>query len=85
LNVGPFKAITEYDLARLRNPRVEDDKKRQGRAVRFDYDERQRSLGDSMPRSSAARIVAALARMRYPRRRARQRAKSRAARTRARQ
>jgi len=60
LNVGPFKAITEYDLARLRNPRVEDDKNGKGARVRFDYDERQRSLGDTMPRSSAERIVAAL-------------------------
>ena len=60
LNVGPLKAITEYDLARLRNPRVEDDKNGKGARVRFDYDERQRSLGDTMPRSSAERIVAAL-------------------------
>ena len=60
LNVGPFKAITEYELARLRNPRVEDDTNGKGARVRFDYDERQRSLGDTMPRSSAERIVAAL-------------------------
>lgn len=60
LNVGPFKAITEYDLARLRNPRVEDDKNGKGARVRFDYDERPRSLGDSMPRSGAERIVSTL-------------------------
>ena len=60
LNVGPFKAITEYDLARLRNPRMEDDKNGKGVHVRFDYDDRQRSLGDTMPRNNAERIVAAL-------------------------
>jgi len=60
LNVGPFKMITEYDLARLRNPRVEADTNGKGARVRFDYDERRRGLGDTMPRSTAERIVAAL-------------------------
>jgi hypothetical protein len=60
LNVGPFKAITEYDLARLRNPRVEADTNGKGARVRFDYDERRRGLGDTMPRITAERIVAAL-------------------------
>jgi len=60
LNVGPFKAITEYDLARLRNPRVEADTNGKGARVRFDYDERHRGLGDTMPRITAERIVAAL-------------------------
>lgn len=60
LNVGPFKAITEYDLARLRNPRVEADTNGKGARVHFDYDERRRGLGDTMPRIDAERIVAAL-------------------------
>lgn len=60
LNVGPFKAITEYDLARLRNPRVEANMNGKGARVRFDYDERRRGLGDTMPRISAERIVTAL-------------------------
>src|SRR4030066_900696 len=60
LNVGPFKMITEYDLARGRNPRVEADTNGKGARVRFDYDERRRGLSDTMPRISAERIVAAL-------------------------
>jgi len=60
LNVGPFKAITEYDLVHLRNPRVEADKNGKGARVRFDYDERRRGLSDTMPRINAERIVAAL-------------------------
>jgi hypothetical protein len=60
LNVGPFKMINEYDLARLRNPRVEADTNGKGARVRFDYDEGRRGLGDAMPRISAERIVAAL-------------------------
>jgi hypothetical protein len=60
LNLGPFKMITEYDLARLRNPRVEADTHGKGARVRFDYDERRRGLGDAMPQVSAERIVAAL-------------------------
>jgi len=60
LNVGPFKMLTEYDLARLRNPRVEADKNGKGARVRFDYDDARRGLGDTMPRISAERIVAAL-------------------------
>ncbi len=60
LNLGPFKAITEYDLARLRNPRVEAEAGGERVRVRFDYDERRRGLGDTMPRSTAERIVAVL-------------------------
>jgi hypothetical protein len=60
LNVGPFKAITEYDLARLRNPRVETGTSGGRARVRFDYDEGRRGLGDTMPRVDAERIVAAL-------------------------
>jgi hypothetical protein len=60
LNVGPIKMITEYDLARLCNLRVEADKNDKGVRVRFDYDERRRGLGDAMPQVSAERIVATL-------------------------
>ena len=60
VNLGPFKAITEYDLARLRNPRVEAEASGERVRVRFDYDERRRGLGDTMPQSDAERIVATL-------------------------
>jgi hypothetical protein len=52
--------INEYDLARLRNPRVEAEANGERARVRFDYDERRRGLGDTMPRDTAERIVAAL-------------------------
>ena len=60
LKLGPFKLINEYDLARLRNPRVEAGTSGDHVRVRFDYDERQRGLGDAMPQIVAERIVAAL-------------------------
>ena len=60
LHAGPFKVINEYDLARLRNPRVEAEASGERVRVRFDYDERRRGLGDTMPRTTAERIVATL-------------------------
>lgn len=60
LNVGPFKLITDYDLARLSNPRVEAEKSGELVRARFDYDAVSRGLGDRMARTDAERIVAAL-------------------------
>lgn len=60
LNAGPFKLITDYDLTRLRNPRVEAEKSGQLVQARFDYDAVSRGLGDRMARTDAERIVAAL-------------------------
>jgi len=56
--IGPIRMIAEYDLARMRNLRIEP----QGDAVRvrFDYGEGGRGLGDAMPRDAAERLVAAL-------------------------
>jgi hypothetical protein len=55
--LGPLKILIEYDLARVRNVRVEnagsDDKAR----IRFDYDGGSNGLGDVMPRPDAERIV----------------------------
>ena len=58
LHAGPFKVINEYDLARLRNPRVETETR--GARVRFEYEERHCGLGDAMPRTTAEQIVATL-------------------------
>lgn len=55
LNVGPFKMITEYEIARMRNLRVEVDASGKKARVRFDYDEARRGLGDTMPLPSAER------------------------------
>lgn len=49
LNLGPFKMITEYELARMRNLRVEDDAGGERVRVRFEYDEVEQGLGDLMP------------------------------------
>jgi hypothetical protein len=57
-SLGPLKTIAEYDLARMRNVRVEPggDTAR----VRFDYREGSRTLGNAMPTADAERIVAAM-------------------------
>ena len=58
--IGPFRMIVEYDLARMRNLRIEPDKSGRRARVRFDYGEGSRALGDTMPKVDAERIVAAL-------------------------
>lgn len=55
LNVGPFKIITEYELARMRNLSVEAGPNGESARVRFDYDEIRRGLGDTMPLGTAER------------------------------
>ena len=58
--LGPIKIIIDYELARMRNVRVEradaDDKAK----VRFDYDEDTRTLGDTMPSADAERLAQTL-------------------------
>jgi hypothetical protein len=49
---GPFRLIAEYDLAKVRNLRVESTGKDGGR-IRFDYGERNRGLGADMPAAEA--------------------------------
>jgi hypothetical protein len=58
-SLGPLRTIAEYELARMRNLRIEPDKG-DGVRVRFDYGEGSRGLGNAMPASDAARIVAAI-------------------------
>jgi Family of unknown function (DUF6498) len=58
--IGPFRMIFEYDLARMRNLRVEPDKSGMRARVRFDYGEGSPALGDTMPKFDAERLVAAL-------------------------
>ena len=53
--LGPLKVIIDYELARMRNVRLENA----GSSVRirFDYDEGTAGLGDSMPRADGERLV----------------------------
>lgn len=60
LNVGPFKMITEYELARVRNLRIEAEPDGENARVRFEYDEMRRGLGDTMPTSIAERNLGIL-------------------------
>lgn len=57
--LGPVRLLAEYELAGIRNVRIEE--KPQGAKLSFDYGEGTRTLGDVMPREVADRIVAALA------------------------
>ncbi len=58
--IGPLRMIAEYDLARVRNLRVEPDAGGKGVRVRFDYGEGRRDLGNTMPQSDAERLVATI-------------------------
>ena len=58
LNVGPFKMIAEYDLARVRNLRAEVDAGGERARVLFEYEGKGSSLGDTTPLVEAERIVA---------------------------
>jgi hypothetical protein len=62
LNVGPFKMIAEYDLARVRNLRAEIDAGGERARVLFEYEGTGGSLGDTMPLVEAERIVATVRR-----------------------
>ena len=61
--LGPVKIIGEYDLARVRNVRVENaggsrsSGSNDTARIRFDYDEGSKGLGDTMPRADAERLV----------------------------
>jgi len=59
-HLGPLKIILDYDIARVRNLRLEnagtggtDDNVR----LRFDYDEGTNTLGDTMPRAEAELLL----------------------------
>jgi uncharacterized protein DUF6498 len=55
--LGPLKIIIEYDLARLRNIRLDNAGSENEVRIRFDDDRGSHGLGDSMPRLDAARLV----------------------------
>ena len=56
--LGPFKIIIDYDLARIRNMSVQRVGGSDKAQIRFDYDEdTNATLGDSMPRADAERIL----------------------------
>jgi hypothetical protein len=56
--IGPIRMIAEYDLARMRNLRIEPEG--DAARVRFDYGEGGRALGDAMPKADAERLIAAI-------------------------
>jgi hypothetical protein len=58
---GPIKLIADYDLARIRNVRLQDVGGPENAQVRFDCDERvNNTLGDTMPRAAAERLAATI-------------------------
>jgi len=61
-SLGPLRLNTEYDLAKIRNLRLERAAGHSGDAVRirFDYGGGSTGLGDTMPRSEAEKIIAVI-------------------------
>ena len=55
--LGPLKIIVEYDLARLRNLRVEPAGSGDGVRIRFDYGEGTAGLGDIMSEPEAGNLI----------------------------
>jgi hypothetical protein len=56
--LGPIRIIVDYDLARIRNVRLQDVNGPENVQVRFDCDERvNNTLGDTMPRADAERLA----------------------------
>lgn len=58
--LGPLKFICEYDLARLRNLRLEHSGSAETVRIRFDYRGGSCGLGDSMPRADAEQLIATI-------------------------
>jgi hypothetical protein len=55
--LGPLKFVTEYDLARMRNLRIEHAGSAETVRIRFDYGSGDCGLGDSMPRADAEGLI----------------------------
>jgi uncharacterized protein DUF6498 len=55
--LGPLKIIIQYDLARLRNIRLDNAGSENNVRIRFDDDGGSHGLGDTMPRVDAERLV----------------------------
>ena len=58
--LGPINVLVDYDLAKVRNVRLENADAGTVR-VRFDYDAGTNTLGDTMPRADGQRLVDAIA------------------------
>jgi hypothetical protein len=55
--LGPFKVLLDYDLAQIRNLRLENAGSNDSVRLRFDYGDGVTSLGDAMPRPEAQRLL----------------------------
>lgn len=55
--LGPLKVLLDYDLAQIRNLRLENAGSQDTVRLRFDYGDDVTSLGDSMPRPAAQRLL----------------------------
>ena len=58
--LGPLKFICEYDLARMRNLRLEHSGSAETVRIRFDYRGGSCGVGDSMPRADAEKLIATI-------------------------
>lgn len=58
--LGPLKFIGEYDLARMRNLRLEHAGSASTVRIRFDYRGGSCGLGDAMPRADAEQLIATI-------------------------
>jgi hypothetical protein len=60
--LGPLVMISEYDLAKVRNLRLEraGGKSEKSVSIRFDYGDGSVGLGDSMPQADAEKLIAAM-------------------------
>lgn len=58
--LGPLKFIGEYDLARMRNLRLEHSGSAETVRIRFDYGNGSCGLGDSMPRADAEQLISTI-------------------------
>lgn len=55
--LGPLRVLLDYDLAQIRNLRLESAGSQDTVRLRFDYGDGVTSLGDSMPRPEAQRLL----------------------------
>lgn len=58
--LGPLKIFVEYDLAKVRNVRLERSDGDNKAQIKFDYGQGSTGLGDSMPRPDAEKLVSAI-------------------------
>jgi len=58
--LGPLKFICEYDLARMRNLRIEHSGSAETVRIRFDYHGGSCGVGEAMPRADAEQLIATI-------------------------